>query len=95
MHNTLFSQQKLGRLLDDQRQNRPKVRTPMNSYLTLQGSTYHFRFFIPERYQSFIGQKVIKMSLRTGRKRLARRQGKKSVSHLRLESTSKRFLREL
>ncbi|WP_187170567.1 DUF6538 domain-containing protein [Salidesulfovibrio onnuriiensis] len=45
----------------------------MPSYLTLHGTTYHFRFFVPEALQPVIGQKVVKMSLRTGRKRLAKR----------------------
>lgn len=45
----------------------------MSNYLSLQGTTYHFRYFIPETLQATIGRKVIKMSLRTGRKRLAKR----------------------
>lgn len=45
----------------------------MSDYLTLQGTTYHFRYFIPEPLQPTIGKKVIKISLKTGRKRLAKR----------------------
>ncbi len=45
----------------------------MTTYLTLHGGTYHFRYFIPESLRPTIGRKVIKMSLKTGRKRLAKR----------------------
>jgi len=61
----------------------------MNSYLTLQGTTYHFRFFIPESYQPAIGQKVIKISLRTGRKRLATRKARE------LASATRKYLQTL
>ncbi|QGY40525.1 tyrosine-type recombinase/integrase [Pseudodesulfovibrio cashew] len=55
----------------------------MSDYLTLQGTTYHFRYFIPEPLQPTIGKKVIKISLKTGRKRLAKRKAGQLASAVR------------
>ncbi len=48
----------------------------MPTYLTLHGATYHFRYFVPESLQPAIGRKVIKISLKIGRKRLATRKAR-------------------
>lgn len=58
----------------------------MSNYLTLQGTIYHFRYFIPEQLQPTIGRKVIKMSLKAGRKRLAKRKAGQ------LASAARKFL---
>jgi Phage integrase family. len=58
----------------------------MTTYLTLHGATYHFRYFIPASLQPTIGRKVIKVSLKTGRKRLAKRKAGQ------LASAARKFL---
>ncbi|MGX7947922.1 DUF6538 domain-containing protein [Oleidesulfovibrio alaskensis] len=55
----------------------------MTTYFTLYGATYHFRYFIPKSLQPTIGRKVVKMSLKTGRKHLAKRKAGQLASAVR------------
>ena len=50
------------------------------SHIVLDGSTHHFRYRIPQQFHSVIGQQVIKMSLKTGNKRLANQRAERLAS---------------
>jgi integrase len=50
------------------------------SHIVFEGSTLHFRFRIPQQFHSVIGQQVVKMSLKTGNKRLANQRAERLAS---------------
>jgi integrase len=50
------------------------------SHIVLDGSTHHFRYRIPQQFHPVIGQQTIKMSLKTGNKRLANQRAERLAS---------------
>ncbi|EGB13767.1 integrase family protein [Pseudodesulfovibrio mercurii] len=53
------------------------------SHIVLDGSTHHFRYRVPQQFHSVIGQQVIKVSLKTGNKRLANQRAERLASAVR------------
>lgn len=50
------------------------------SHIVLDGSTHHFRYRVPQQFHSILGQQIIKMSLKTGNKRLANQRAERLAS---------------
>lgn len=50
------------------------------SHVIFEGTTLHFRYRIPQQFQSVLSQRVLKMSLKTGNKRLANQRAERLIT---------------